>query len=271
MSCSARPPLRPARLPPPDQPLPLVHDFLTKLAAHRQAISSVRGVARVTYHGPEERGSAKQAVAVHAPNQFRLELFSPVGIAALTTCNGDTLSAYFPGQKVLYRGQATPFAIARFTRVMLSAQEISGLLLGSPPMRAQMVEDAVPTVSLDRERGWYRVEFAFAEVGSQVLWFDQRTMLLQQWERVGLDDQVVTQLQLAAYQKIQGQYFPHEIHLTDHFGQQELGIYYEQLELNPALSASLFKIPSIPGVQEITMEAGNLHPAPESSTTEERK
>ena len=142
VSCSARPPLRPVQVPPPDQPLPSVHNFLTKLAVHRQTITSVRGVARVTYRGPEESGSAKQAVAVHAPNQFRLELFSPVGIAALTACNGDTLSAYFPGQKVLYRGQATPFAIARFTRVMLSAQEITGLLLGAPPMRAQMVEDA---------------------------------------------------------------------------------------------------------------------------------
>lgn len=262
LSCSARPPPRPVAFP-PSASVSSAQDFLAKLAAQRQAIRSVRGITRVTYRGSQETGTARQAVAVRAPNLFRLELFSPVGIAALTTCNGEILTAYFSGQKVLYRGQATPFAIARFTRMMLSAQEITGLLLGIPPITGQMAQGAVPTVTLDAERGWYRIEFVFAEVGSQVLWFDPHTGLLQQWEKVGLDGHVLTRLQLAEYQKIQGLDFPLEIHLKDYVGQQELGLHYEQIELNPALAETLFTIPSIPGVQEIPLEVGNLHPPPE--------
>ena len=263
ISCSVRPPPRPVVLPSSALLLRSEQDFLAQLTRQRQAIRSVRGVTRVTYRGAQETGTARQAVAAQAPNQFRLELFSLLGIAALTTCNGEILTAYFPSQKVLYRGQATPFAIARFTQMMLSAQEVTDLLLGIPPITASTAQAAVPTVTLDAERGWHRIEFMFAEVGSQVLWFDARTTLLQQWERLGLDGQVLARLQLAEYQKIHGLDFPREILLKDHVGQQELGLYYEQVELNPALAESLFTIPAVPGVQEIIMQAGNLHSPPE--------
>ena len=115
--------LRPVSLPPSHAgsslSLPLAHDLLHSLEARRQAVTSLRGLARVVYKDTQEKGTAKQAIAVAAPDRFRWELFSPIGVAALVTSNGQMLSTYFPSEKVLYRGGATAVNVARFTRVAL--------------------------------------------------------------------------------------------------------------------------------------------------------
>ena len=65
------------------------------LTARRTHITSLRGLARIVYKDTAEKGTARQAVAVTAPDHFRLELFSPVGIAALVTTDGQQLAAPF--------------------------------------------------------------------------------------------------------------------------------------------------------------------------------
>ena len=89
-----------------------------------------------------------------APDQFRLELFSPIGIMSLITCDGRALAAYFPREKTIYRGTATPLNVARFTRVMLSARDIASLLLGLPPVLP--LDNVVGTVGFDADKGWFR-------------------------------------------------------------------------------------------------------------------
>ncbi len=134
--------------------VPSAQELLSQLEARRQSLTSLRGLARVTYKDANDKGSAKQAIAVAAPDRFRWELFSPIGVAALVTSNGTRLSTYFPGEKILYRGAATPENVARFTRVFLSPREIVGLLLGAPvlpPMKGNC------TVRLDTDHNWLQL------------------------------------------------------------------------------------------------------------------
>ena len=240
---------------------PSAQELLSSLRARRQALTSLRGLARVTYAGPHDKGTARQAIAVAAPDRFRFDLFSPLGLVATTTCNGQVLSAYFSQENVVYRGQADPFTIARFTRVLLSAQEISALLLGIPPIPLLPVSEATPSVSFDAERNWYRLELSFAQAGRQLLWFEPTTQVLRQWERWTEEKQMVTQVHFAGYKKIQQHDFPFEIRLSDIHGSQEVEIYYEQVELVPPLADDLFRLGAISGAQVVLIDPGNLHPA----------
>jgi hypothetical protein len=206
------------------------------------------------YKDPQEKGTAKQAVAVAAPDRFRLELFSPVGIAALVTSDGRTLSAYFPREKTLYRGAATPLNVARFTRVMRSAQEIAGLLLGLPVLPPT---SGAGTVRFDTDKGWYRLDFPLSGGGGQVLWFEQATLRLRRAETLTDNGTVASRVSLAEYHEVNGQAFPFEIVLSDLQGQQEAAIYYERVELNPHPADSLFALAPIAGVQEIDADAFN--------------
>ena len=245
---------------------PSAQELLSTLRVRRQTLTSLRGLARVTYAGPHDKGTARQAIAVATPNRFRFDLFSPLGLIATTTCNGKVLSAYFSQENVVYRGQADPFTIARFTRVLLSAQEITSLLLGIPmiPMISAVPQSPVPAVtprvSFDAERNWYRLELSFAQAGRQLLWFEPKTHILRQWERWTEEKQMMTQVHFAAYKKIQQHDFPFEIHLSDFHGSQEVGIYYEQVELVPPLADDLFRVGAISGAQVVLVEPGNLHP-----------
>ena len=248
--CAVRRPPQPA---PPPVALPSAQELLTKLDARRQSLTSLRGLARVVYTDPHERGTAKQAVAVMAPDQFRLELFSPIGIMSLITCDGRALAAYFPREKTIYRGAATPLNVARFTRVMLSARDIASLLLGLPPVLP--LDNVAGTVGFDADRGWVRLDFPLPGGSTFVLWFAQQTLLLTRWEMLASDGTLLARVSLADYRWVNGPDFPFEIALSDPQGKQEASIYYERVELPPHLPDSLFTLAPIAGAQEVDVDA----------------
>jgi hypothetical protein len=250
--CTARRPVRPALTLPAE--VPSAQQLLANFAARRQALAGLRGLARVVYADPRDKGTAKQAVAVSAPDRFRLELFSPIGIASLSACDSHVLAAYFPKEKTIYRGAATPDNIARFTRVMLSPREVVGVLLGLPVL--PQYQQAGP-VTFDADRGWYRLGLTVREGGAQVWWFDARTLLLTRWEVLGDNDAVVARMNLADYRAVNGQEFPFEVVLADIRSQQEVSLYYEKVELNPDLPDTLFTLAPLKGVQEFDMDAPN--------------
>lgn len=252
-ACSVRP--RPSPAPPP--PVSSAQALLGQLHAQRQALERVRGLARVSYSGPHGKGTARQAIAVAAPDRFRLEIFSPLGMTALTSCNGQSLAAYFPHDKVLYRGQADPFTIARFTRVLLSAREVVNLLRGVPALPAP---EAAWSVSFDHQHGWHRLELAVSEVETHRVWFEPTTFVLRRWERHTPQGRLVRRVDFSRYQKIQRQEFPFEISLSDLSGRHQVTIMYEQVELAPVLPDELFSLGSIPGVQEVRIDPGNAEP-----------
>jgi outer membrane lipoprotein-sorting protein len=222
------------------------------LTARRAHITSLRGLARIVYKDTAEKGTARQAVAVTAPDHFRLELFSPIGIAALVTTDGQQLAAYLPQEKTLYRGAATPRNAARFLRIMLSASQVTSLLLGLPLLP---LEGDSGTVRLDTESARYELTLPIPGGGTQHFVCDQKMRQLLSWEVQTTNGRTLARMTLADYRTVQGQEFPFEIALVDLQGNQEATIYYEQLELNPTLPPTLFTLAAVTGVQETNLDA----------------
>ena len=254
--CTPRQPLRPAVPSTTSETsegsgVPAAEQLLAPLQARQQQLWSLRGLARVTYKDSEEKGTARQAVAVVAPDHVRVELFSPVGIAALVTTDGQRLAAYFPKEKTIYRGTASAGNAARFLRIMLSSSDIASLLLGLPFSIPQK-ENSV--VHFGADRGQYVLSVPLEGGGSQMLTFDARNRHLLKWEEQDQQATVIAHMTLADYRMVQGQEFPFEIFLTDLQGGQEAGIYYEHVELNPPLANTLFTLAPIPSVQEIDLD-----------------
>lgn len=251
-SCTAhRPALTVSSSLSPQSTLPTAQELLAPLAARREQVTSLRGLARIVYKDTAEKGTARQAVAVAAPDRFRLELFSPIGIAALVTTDGQTLAAYLPQEKTIYRGAASPLNAARFLRVMLSASQVTSLLLGLPllPLDAER-----GTVQLDSQGEMYVLMLPIPGGGEQIFTFDRKLARLTKWEVQTTDSHVVARMMLADYRVVQGQTFPFEIMLADFQGNQEATIYYEHIELNPSLPSTLFTLAAIAGVQETNLD-----------------
>jgi outer membrane lipoprotein-sorting protein len=248
--------LRPASLPPSlavsSLSLPLAQDLLNSIETRRQAMTSLRGLARVVYKDTQEKGTAKQAIAVAAPDRFRWELFSPIGVAALVTSNGQMLSTYFPSEKVLYRGGATAVNVARFTRVALSPREIVGLLLGTPVL-PPMGESC--TVDLDTTQDWHRLSCHIRAEGGVTLWFEPQTLRLRRMEVATPDGTALKRMDLADYRTVGNQTFPFEVTLSDFQSQQQASILYERVELNTHPADSIFTLASINGVREVDADA----------------
>jgi len=235
--------------------LPTAEQLLATLTTRQQGMTNLRGLARITYADQQEKGTARQAVAVAAPDHFRLELFSPIGIAALVVTNGHTLAAYMPQEKTIYRGLASPANAARFLRVMLSASEVVNLLLGLP---LALPRSAHGTVRLDTNMGQYVLTIPASEERMQILVFDQKTLQLLRWEMQNGNSETLARMTLADYRVVQGQIFPFEIVLSDLQGSQEAAIYYERVELNPPLPDTLFILAPLGGVQEKNLDPGDL-------------
>jgi outer membrane lipoprotein-sorting protein len=190
---------------------------------------------------------------VAVPDHFRLELFSPIGIAALVVTNGHTLAAYMPREKTVYRGVASPENAARFLRIMLSASEIANLLLGLPLI---LPNDEHGTVRLDANMGQYVLTTLAPEGRMQIFVFDQKTLRLSKWEIQNGNSETLARMTLADYRVLQGQAFPFEIVLSDLQGNQEAAIYYERAELNPSLPDTLFTLAPMASVQEKSLDEG---------------
>lgn len=232
--------------------LPTAEQLLAPLRMRRQQLTSLRGLARVTYKDNEEKGTARQAVAVTAPDHLRVELFSPIGIAALVTTDGQRLAAYFPKEKTIYRGTASAENAARFLRIALSANEIASLLLGLP-LSMPLEEKSI--VRFDADHDWYVLSIPDGDGGSQTFTFDAQKKHLLKWEALNDEGTVLARMAMADYRPVHGHEFPFEIVLTDLRGGQEAGIYYERVEVSPTLADSLFTLAPITGVQEVDLDA----------------
>ncbi len=253
--CTAR---RPSPPPSPSQtlaPLPSAPELLAPLHARQRAITGLRGLAKVSYRDAHEKGSATQAVALATPDRFRLELFTLLGVAAIHTCDGQQLAAYLPRDKVLYRGVASPFNIARLTQVLLSAREVTRLLMGLPPF---VVEGAVAPVRRE-PAGTYRLDFRRSNGSLTTLRFEAETNRLTGWAVRDATGALQAQGELGDYRLVQDIFFPFAISLSDAQGAQQVSLVYREVSVGPIPSAALFRLDTPTGVEEIDIDAYRLH------------
>jgi len=129
------------------------------IAARRAEVRGLSGTGKLQVSVDEwrngetvrERLRASQAVLVETPSSFRLEALSPFGVTYAVASDGSGLAILIPGERTIYRGEATAPTIGMATGVAASAAEVTEVLLGLPPVPKLSLGGA--WVSSGREAG----------------------------------------------------------------------------------------------------------------------
>jgi hypothetical protein len=95
--------------------------------------SSYSGTLRVDLRGPEFRGRARLFLAFRRPQALRLEIPGPTGPRLVVVAREGVLWAVFPGERAVFRAEATAPEMHALFGVALTPDEIADLLLGVAP------------------------------------------------------------------------------------------------------------------------------------------
>lgn len=243
--CTVRqePPLLPASG--PFEPPPLA-ELMRAVDARRDAIQSLRAVARMHYTSPSESRKAKQIIVAERPDRLRLEVLSPFGTVFVLTASDGTLAAYSRDEATVYRGVASPENLARYAGVDLPIPTAVDLLLGTPPV--DRGEEGVVSRSAEGVELWQN-----RTRGSQVTWF---TTLLEpvRYEQRDEDGYVQLRATFEAYASVGGTRLPTFLDLELPPSRERIEITLRDPEVNPILASSVFALEAPRGSREVDLD-----------------
>lgn len=151
----------------PHGPLNEGEPILAALAAHAARVQLLSGEARLNVVAPEGEGSVTELVAVRRPDQVRLESVTPFGPVSVFASDGRRWALVDHRQRQFVEGPLTSEALEQVLPVRVSPRMLVALLLGAPPLP----ERAQPgRLTLDAEKGLYRLEVTGEESGVPVRW-----------------------------------------------------------------------------------------------------
>jgi outer membrane lipoprotein-sorting protein len=101
------------------------------------AASSYSGRLRVTLKGPELRGRTAVLVGFRRPGALRIEIPGPAGARLVAVAREAELVAVFPGERAVFRGQATAAGLEDLLGIALGPSEVMDLLVGTPSARVR--------------------------------------------------------------------------------------------------------------------------------------
>jgi hypothetical protein len=101
------------------------------------AARSYSGRLRVTLKGPEMRGRTAALLGFRRPAALRLEIPGPAGPRLVAVARDEALTAVFPGERAVFRGEATADGLLDLLGVPLSPAEVMDLLVGTPSPRVR--------------------------------------------------------------------------------------------------------------------------------------
>src|SRR5205823_5234338 len=104
--------------------LPSTTDLQATLAARRDAVRSLRALARLRYRDPAESNSSREAIVVARPDRLRVEVLSVFGSVFVLTADDGALTAYARQEDTVYRGQASPENLWRYARLWLPVADL---------------------------------------------------------------------------------------------------------------------------------------------------
>jgi outer membrane lipoprotein-sorting protein len=114
-------------------PLPPPADVARRAASAR----SYSGRLRVSLKGPELRGRTAALLGFRRPDALRIEIPGPAGARLVAVARGGDLTAVFPGERAVFRGQASADGLEDLLGVALSPAEVMDLLVGTPSPRVR--------------------------------------------------------------------------------------------------------------------------------------
>lgn len=230
-----------ASLPPPQR-------ILDALAQRREAVRSLRAMARLNYSSPEESRRAKQLVIAERPDRLRFEVLSPFGAVYVLAAANGSLAAWARAESTVYRGHASAENLQRYAQVDLPVTTAVDLLLGTPPLLSGLES----VVSADQ--------------GLVELWQDTgRTVLVlwvspqlepQRYEQRANDGRVLLRATFGAYAAIDGVRVPTQLGIELPPAQRRIDIALSETEVNPPLPDTVFALETPAGSKEVNLDDG---------------
>lgn len=231
--------------PPPPAPAPVAPEEVRQILRERDArFRSLRSLATVSYRGREGATGFEEAVVVQRPDRLRLETLTSVGAILVVTANRDEIAGLHLRERIFVRGRSTRQNLFRYTRIPLSLDEITALLLGLPP------------VELD---GSWKIYDGLLEKqfggGRETIFFDPESRAAMRWDRYGAGGELELSALFSEFAQSAAGSFPRRIVVEAPQAQRRLEIRYRDPEVNPGLSPELFAQKRPPYAKEISIEA----------------
>jgi outer membrane lipoprotein-sorting protein len=223
-------------------------DLQALIESRRGALRSLRSEATISVTSPRGSVSAQQLLAVERPDRLRAEIFSPFGtVLALVVGDGE-LAAYVREENRVYRGQASPRNLERWSGLSLSPADVVDLLLGTPPQRDVLSAAA----SSEPATGRLRLRQQLDE-GAQVVYFAGETPLPVEIHEVDDEGVVTFRVSLADFRDVGGIALATHLILESPAVEQTAEIALKDPEVNPELPAQIFELSTPPGSREVEL------------------
>jgi hypothetical protein len=245
-ACPAHRPLAPHVAP---AVLPSAADLDAALTARRQAVRSLRALARLHYRDPAESNNSREALVVARPDRLRVEVLSVFGSIFVLAADDGALTAYARQEDTVYRGQASPENLWRYARLWLPVADLVDIVLGTPPQRHA---PGASQVEFDAATGWISLRHDLG-AGAQWVWFSDTGVPVAAEERNG-GGQVLWHATFSQYEDHGGVSLATRVGLELPAWSRSIDIALEDVDVNPTLDRSIFAVQVPPGSKVVNLD-----------------
>jgi len=250
-------------LPPPPTLLSKAEPVWEHLAARRQTLDNLKGLARVQLRASIRDVTLEDAVVVlQRFEAIRLEGIGPVGQPLfLLIADAQQLSLYAPQEGRLLTGAASAENLLRLFGIAITPTALQYVLTGDIPLVA------LPTTGEFVYRSRDNLYFWKGQVSSQPqayrIWFEPYDLQPVRFEMEDFGGQLVLQIWYEEFQRFNGFMLPSRITmLQPHIGRRVVW-QYKEVQLNAGVTPTLFRMRVPIGTTRVAIE--DL-PAPEAET-----
>jgi outer membrane lipoprotein-sorting protein len=250
-------------LPPPPTPLSSAAPVWEHLAARRQALDNLKGLARVRLRGAVRDATLDDAVVVlQGFEAIRLEGIGPVGQPLfLLIADAHQLSFYDPQEGRLLTGAASAENLLRLFGIALAPTTLQYILMGDVPLAT------LPTAGAftyrRRENLYLWQGQAPAQPQSYRIWFEPYDLHPVRFEMENAGGQLVLQVWYEEFQRFNGFMMPYRLTLVQPTAGRRVVWQYKEVQLNAGVAPALFRMRVPAGTTRVAIEE---LPKPEGDT-----
>ena len=242
------------RLPHPPTPLSSAKPVWEHLAARRQALDNLKGLARVRLRGAMRDATLDDAVVVLQHFEaIRLEGIGPVGQPLfLLIADAQQLSLYAPQDGRLLTGAASAENLMRLFGIAVTPTALQYVLVGDVPLAT------LPTTGDFVYRPRDNLYLWKGQVPSQPqayrIWFEPYDLHPVRFEMEDAGGQLVLQVWYEAFQRINGFMVPYRINLVQPVVGRRVVWQYKEVQLNAGVTPALFRMRVPVGTTRLAIE-----------------
>ncbi len=250
-------------LPPPATLLSRAEPVWEHLAARRQTLDNLKGLARVQLRASIRDATLEDAVVVlQRFEAIRLEGIGPVGQPLfLLIADAQQLSLYAPQEGRLLTGVASAENLLRLFGIAVTPTALQYVLAGDVPLAT------LPTTGEFVYRSRDNLYLWKGQVSSQPqvyrIWFEPYDLQPVRFEMEDFGGQLVLQIWYEEFQRFNGFMVPYRITLLQPQVGRRVVWQYKEVQLNAGVTPALFRMRVPMGTTRVKLE--DL-PEPEADT-----